>query len=164
VLRFLRESGTEARVEEFGDGTPTAADAARAAGARLEQIVKSLVFVCDGRYVLALVPGDRRADPARVAAAVGAGRARVASGSQVEEATGFAPGAVAPFPLTRVETVLVERRLLAHASVWIGAGSARHLAQVAPSDVVRLTRGRTADIVQPLSPDEGTGPQAGRRA
>ena len=32
VARFLRETGTEARVEEFGDGTPTAEDAARAAG------------------------------------------------------------------------------------------------------------------------------------
>ena len=41
---------------------------------RPSQIVKSLVFVCDGRPVVALVPGDRRADGDKVARAVGAGR------------------------------------------------------------------------------------------
>ncbi len=151
VAAFLRATGTEARIEEFDGATMTAADAARAAGAELDQIVKSLVFVCDGRYVLALVPGDRRADPARVAAAAGVDRARIASAQQVEEATGFEPGSVAPFPLERVELVLVERRLLAHTHVWVGAGSPSHLAEVAPADVVRLTRGRAADLVAPVA-------------
>jgi Cys-tRNA(Pro) deacylase len=148
VARFLRESGTEARIEQFSEGTPTAADAARVAGAKLEQIVKSLVFVCDGRYVLALVPGDRRANGERIAAAVGAKRARVAGAEEVEDATGFTPGAVAPFPLRRIDTVLVERRLLVHDHVWVGAGSERHLAMIAPGDLVRLTRARAADLIE----------------
>ncbi len=152
MARFLRESGTEARIEEYGTGTPTAEDAARAAGSELGQIVKSLVFVCDGRYVLALIPGDRRADSHKVAAAVGAGRARIARAPQVKEATGFAPGAVAPFPLARVESVVVERRLLGHELVWIGAGSPRHLAALAPTDLVRLTRGRPHDLVEEPAP------------
>jgi len=63
VARFLRDSMVEARVEEFSDGTPTAEDAANAVGCSLGQIVKSLVFLCDGRPILVLVPGDRRADP-----------------------------------------------------------------------------------------------------
>jgi prolyl-tRNA editing enzyme YbaK/EbsC (Cys-tRNA(Pro) deacylase) len=149
VAAFLRESGTEARIEEFGGGTLTAEAAAKAAGAQLDQIVKSLVFVCDGRYVLALVPGDRRADPTRVAAAAGVDRARIANAQQVEEATGFSPGAVAPFPSTRVGLVLMERRLLAHPHVWVGAGSPTHLAEVAPADVARLTHARTTDLVEP---------------
>ena len=148
VARFLRESGTEARVEEFPQGTPTADEAARAAGAKLEQIVKSLVFVCDGRFVLAMLPGDRRADAKRVAAAAGAKRARVAGPPQVEEATGFTPGAVAPFPLLKVETVVIERRLLVHEHVWIGAGSPRHMAMIAPGDLVRLTRARADDLIE----------------
>jgi prolyl-tRNA editing enzyme YbaK/EbsC (Cys-tRNA(Pro) deacylase) len=148
VARFLRESGTETRIEQFTEGTPTAAEAARAAGAKLEQIVKSLVFVCDGRYVLALVPGDKRADASKVAAAAGSKRARVAGAPQVLEATGFAPGAVAPFPLRRVDSVLVERRLLVHEHVWIGAGSPQHIAMVAPGDLVRLTHARAADLIE----------------
>src|SRR5688500_13748248 len=62
VAAFLRNGGVEARIEEFEAGTPTAADAARAVGCKLEQIVKSLVFDCDGRPFVVLVPGDRKAD------------------------------------------------------------------------------------------------------
>ena len=53
----LRDGRVEARIEEFGEGTPTAADAANAAGAPIDQIVKSLVFACDGRAIVVMVPG-----------------------------------------------------------------------------------------------------------
>ena len=52
----------------------------------------------------------------------GSETARVASAQEVEQATGFAPGAVAPFPLPHVDTVLLERTLLRHPLVWAGAG------------------------------------------
>lgn len=147
VADFLRRSGAESRLEELGE-VATARAAARAAGCGLDQIVKSIVLVCDGRAVLALVPGDRRADPRKVAAAAGAAGARVATAEEVEAATGFAPGAVAPFPHAHVERVLVDRSLLAHRVVWVGAGSARHLAALAPADLVRLTRATTIDAVE----------------
>lgn len=148
VARYLREAGAEARIEEFREGTPTARDAARAVGCKLGQIVKTLVFDCDGRSVVVLVPGDRRADTAKVASAAGCARARVAGAAQVEAATGFAPGAVAPFPLPGVDRVLIDRTLLAHDLVWIGAGSTRHIAGVAPGELVRLARARPIDAIQ----------------
>ena len=77
VAAVLRTAAVDARLEEFPDGTPTARDAAEAVGCDLAQIVKSLVVVCDGAYVLALVPGDRRADEGKVAAAIGARSARL---------------------------------------------------------------------------------------
>jgi prolyl-tRNA editing enzyme YbaK/EbsC (Cys-tRNA(Pro) deacylase) len=140
--------GAEARIEEFSEGTPTAVDAARAAGCKLGQIVKSLVFDCDGRWVVALVPGDRRADPAKIAAAAGAARARIASPEEVERATGFAAGAVAPFPLPGVDRIFVDNGLLVHKRVWIGAGSPSHLAALAPADLVRLARAQLMDAVE----------------
>lgn len=137
----------EARVEEFLEGTPTAGDAAKATGAELGQIVKSLVFACDGRPILVMVPGDRRADSAKVAAAAGCTRAKSAGPDAVHEATGFPAGGVAPFPLAGIATVLIDRSLLAHDTVWIGAGSSRHMASLAPADLVRLARARAVDAV-----------------
>lgn len=145
VARFLAEARAEARLQEFRAGTPTAADAAAAVGCRLDQIVKSLVFLCDGRPVLAMVPGSRRADPAKVAAAVGAGSARIAPAAAVREATGYPVGGVAPFALAKVERVLVDRSLLGWSVVWTGAGSDRHMAGLAPAELVRLTRAEPAD-------------------
>ena len=148
VARYLREAGAEARLEEFPEGTPTARDAARAVGCKLGQIVKSLVFDCDGRSVVVLVPGDRRADSAKVARAAGCTRARVAGAAQVEAATGFVPGAVAPFPLPGIDRILIERTLLAHDVVWIGAGSSRHMAGIAPLELKRLARAEAMDAIQ----------------
>ena len=147
VARYLREAKVEARVEEFADGTPTAEDAARATGSALGQIVKSLVFLCDGRPVLVMVPGDRRADSAKVAAAAGCERAKIAGAEDVLKATGFDPGAVAPFPLPAVVAVFVDHSLLPHEVVWVGAGSSRHMAALAPGDLVRLTQATPVDAV-----------------
>jgi Cys-tRNA(Pro) deacylase len=154
VASFLRESGAEARLEEFPAGTPTARDAAQAAGCDLAQIVKSVVFDCGDRYVVVLTPGDRRADAAKVAAAAGCAKARVATAAQVVEATGFAPGAVAPFPLQKVEGTFIDQTLLTHETVWIGAGSASHLAELKPAELVRLTRAQAIDAVERL-PEAG---------
>jgi Cys-tRNA(Pro) deacylase len=147
VASFLREVGAEARLEELQAETPTAEGAADAIGCTLAQIVKSLVLMCDGVPVVALVPGDRKADTGKVARLLGARRASVASATEVEEATGFRPGGVAPFPLERVSAVLVDRSLLRHRTVWAGAGSDRHVVGLSPSELVRLTRGRVEDLV-----------------
>jgi prolyl-tRNA editing enzyme YbaK/EbsC (Cys-tRNA(Pro) deacylase) len=146
VAEVLQRAGIDARVEEFPEGTPTAGAAAKAVGSSRAQIVKSLVFICDGRPTLALVPGDRRADETKVAAAAGARYARVARPDEVVAATGFEPGGVAPFPAPGISQVLMAGELLAHDRVWIGAGSERHMAGLSPEDLVQLTQARTAEL------------------
>ncbi|HVS86433.1 MAG TPA: YbaK/EbsC family protein [Gaiellaceae bacterium] len=146
VASALRTSGVDGRVEEFPQGTPTAALAAEAVGCAPAQIVKSLLFICDGRPTLALVPGDRRADAQKVAAAADAKKARVGSPEEVLAATGFEPGGVAPFPAPGVARILIAHELLAHEHVWVGAGSDRHMAGLAPVDLLRLTNAVPADL------------------
>jgi prolyl-tRNA editing enzyme YbaK/EbsC (Cys-tRNA(Pro) deacylase) len=149
VAREFRAAAVDVTIEEFDEGTPTAEAAARAVGCRLDQIVKSILFMCDGRAVLVLVPGDRRADEALVAAAAEADEIRVAKASEVLAATGYEPGAVAPFPLRAVDEVLLEVTILQQGQVWVGAGSPAHMAGVAPDDLQRLSGARTADLVGP---------------
>ena len=151
VAHFLLEARAEARIDEFSDGTPTAEDAARVAGCDASQIVKSLVFICDGRPIIVMVPGDRRADREKVAKAAGCRAAKVAGPQEVEQATGFRPGSVAPFPLPDVSTVLIDQGLLTEDVVWVGAGSPRHLVVLAPVELVRLSRARSVDVLAPTA-------------
>ena len=144
VAAFLRATGAEARLEELPVPTPTAADAV---GCTLGQVVKSLVLLGDGTPVVALVPGDRKADTGKIASVLEVRKVTIASAAEVVEATGFAPGAVSPFPLERVPVVLVERTLLRYGVVWAGAGSDRHMLAIAPPELVRLTKGRIEDVV-----------------
>ncbi|HEU4449935.1 MAG TPA: YbaK/EbsC family protein [Gaiellaceae bacterium] len=145
VAGVLSEGRVEARIEEFHEGTPTAADAAKATGAPVASIVKSLVFSCDGRAIVVMVPGDRRADTAKIGAAAGCERVKAVGAEAVERLTGFPAGGVAPFPLPGIQTVLIDRGLMEHEVVWVGAGSARHMAALTPADLVRLARARAVD-------------------
>ena len=52
VVTAGRSLGLELDVREFPEGTRTAADAARAVGCQVDQIVKSLVFMADTDPVL----------------------------------------------------------------------------------------------------------------
>jgi prolyl-tRNA editing enzyme YbaK/EbsC (Cys-tRNA(Pro) deacylase) len=148
VLEAAARKGVALEVTVFDQSTHTAADAAAALNAELGQIVKSLVFDCDGRKVLVLVPGDRRADSEKIARAAGSNFARIAGSDEVREATGFDPGAVAPFPLERIDAIFVERTLLSQPVLWVGAGSERHMAALSPTELLRLSRARPMDVVE----------------
>jgi prolyl-tRNA editing enzyme YbaK/EbsC (Cys-tRNA(Pro) deacylase) len=49
--------------------------------------------------------------------------------------------------LPRVDRVFIDRTLLSHRLVWIGAGSDRHMAALSPAELVRLSRARPMDVV-----------------
>jgi prolyl-tRNA editing enzyme YbaK/EbsC (Cys-tRNA(Pro) deacylase) len=146
VTAFLSKAGAEVRVEEFPEGTKTAQDAADAVGCKLGEIVKSLLFESNGRTVLALIPGDKRADTTKIAAAAGGESAKVASAERVRELTGVDPGAVSPVPPPDVDHVLVDIRLLLPDAVWIGAGSPKHVACLTPAELVRLSGAEQLDL------------------
>jgi prolyl-tRNA editing enzyme YbaK/EbsC (Cys-tRNA(Pro) deacylase) len=148
VSALLRAAAVDARIEEFAEAR-TARDAADAIGCELDQIVKSIVLVCDGAYVLALVPGDRRADDDAVRAAVGADEVRVAKAAEVLHATGFEPGGVAPFPQRAVAQTLMDRSFFVHEEVWIGAGTPAHMASLRPQELLRLTGAKTVELGGP---------------
>jgi prolyl-tRNA editing enzyme YbaK/EbsC (Cys-tRNA(Pro) deacylase) len=78
VRTYLEAHGLADGLFEFEQSTKTAQEAADAMGCELGQIVKSLVFVVDGKPVVALVAGDRRGDTDAIAALLGGGKARFA--------------------------------------------------------------------------------------
>jgi Cys-tRNA(Pro) deacylase len=146
VASVLRGAGVDSRIEEFPAGTKTARDAAEAIGCELSQIVKTLVVVADGAFLLVLIPGDERLDERAVAAAVPARDVRIATAPEVVQATGFDPGGVAPFPQGASAGALIERSLFRHQIVWIGAGTAQHVAGLAPGELARLANARTVEL------------------
>jgi Cys-tRNA(Pro) deacylase len=139
-------AGLDIEIRRFPEGTRTAADAAAAVGCDVAQIVKSLVFVADGRPVVALVSGADRLDPARLAAALGADEVERADGDAVRAATGYAIGGVPPFGHAAQLPVLMDRRLLGHDLLWAAAGRPDAVFAVTPTDLRRAARAALADL------------------
>jgi len=148
VVAAAREAGLEIAVERFPEGTRTAAEAARAVGCEVDQIVKSLVFVADETPVVALVSGANRVDLDRLASAVGAEAVRKADGDEARAATGFPIGGVPPFGHAGAVTVLVDDDLLGHETLWAAAGLPDAVFAIAPDDLLRISAGRRAVLAE----------------
>ena len=146
VTDAARAAGVDISVERFPEGTRTAADAARAVGCQVGQIVKSLVFMADARPVVALVSGANRVDLGRLATATGATEARRADGDEARAATGFAIGGVPPFGHASQVAVVIDRDLLAFDRVWAAAGLPDAVFAIAPDDLLRASGGTIADV------------------
>jgi prolyl-tRNA editing enzyme YbaK/EbsC (Cys-tRNA(Pro) deacylase) len=146
VRDFLTERGLAEGLIHFECSTKTAQMAADAAGCELGQIVKSLVFVADGRPVLALVAGDRRGDTAAIAQLAGADSAAFADAETVREATGYAIGGVSPFDLPDGLLVLVDDSLDRFEWVFPAAGTPSSMVRMRREDLLAITKGRVARI------------------
>jgi prolyl-tRNA editing enzyme YbaK/EbsC (Cys-tRNA(Pro) deacylase) len=138
--------GLQVEIRRFPEGTKTAEAAARAVGCDLAQIVKSLVFMADGRPLLALTSGSNRADPMRLAAIVGAKEVRRATPDEAREATGFAIGGTPPFGHPTRLRVLVDPDLMAHDEVWAAAGTSDSVFLIAPASLVEAAGGEIVEF------------------
>jgi prolyl-tRNA editing enzyme YbaK/EbsC (Cys-tRNA(Pro) deacylase) len=146
VVAAGRALGLELEVHEFPEGTRTAADAARAIGCQVDQIVKSLVFMADTNPVLVLTSGGNRVDVVKVGRERSAAVVRKADAGEVRAATGYAIGGTPPFGHARELPVLVDRHLTGFEVVWAAAGTPRHVFPIAPADLLRASGGQAADV------------------
>src|SRR5262249_12812922 len=122
VVEALRAAGVETPVTEFAESTRTAEEAAAAVGATVGEIVKALVVLAGDQASRVLVSGAHRADPARLAAAVGAPITR-ASAEEVRAATGYAIGGVPPIAHSQPLPTYLDRSLRQYETIWAAAGT-----------------------------------------
>jgi len=149
VVAAASDAGLQIEVERFPAGTRTAADAARAVGCDVAQIVKSLVFMADAAPILALASGANRVDAGRLGEALSAGEVRRADGDEARAATGFAIGGIPPFGHDRPLTVLIDRDLLTHDRLWAAAGLPDAVFAITPDALVKASGGRVVELAEP---------------
>lgn len=152
----LASRGYADRVVELPDSTRTAAEAARAVGCDVGQIVKSLVFrsSATGEPILALVSGANRVDETWMARYVGAPLAR-ADPEHVRSLTGYAIGGVPPVGHASALRTFIDLDLLERSELWAAAGHPQAICRLSPRELLELTRGRPVPVVpQPHSTDE----------
>jgi len=146
VLAALRAKGVAAEITEFPQSTRTAAEAAAAVGVSVAQIVKSLIFLADGRAVLVLVSGANRVDPVKLAAACGAHAARHADADTVRAVTGFAIGGVPPVAHATPLPVVLDRDLLRYEVVYAAAGTPHAVFPIAPHRLQEISGAAVAEV------------------
>ena len=137
-------------VVEFSAGTATAPEAAEAAGCELGAIVKSLLFMIDGRPTLILVAGDRKADAKRLAERFGVSKKKVklADAETVLRVTGYEVGGVPPVGHPGKLRTLIDASLGRYETVWAAAGTHTAVFPIAYSTLIKITGGQEAAFTE----------------
>lgn len=148
VRLSLAELGLTIEVVELPQSTRTASLAAQAVGCEPGAIVKSLIFLADGQPVLALVTGDRRADPHRLATILAATEVTLADAERVRAETGFAIGGVPPVGHRQSLPTLIDQSLSRYETVWAAAGAPNAVFAIPYPTLVQITAGRVVELAE----------------
>lgn len=147
VQDALAAGGFANVVRELAEPVRTAQAAADAVGCTAEQIVKSLVFkgATSDRPWLVVASGRHRVDTAKLEELLGEA-VTMGDPKFVRTVTGYAIGGIPPVGHAQPLDVVVDAHLLTLPALWAAAGHPNSLFPLTPDELVRMTRGRVAEI------------------
>jgi Cys-tRNA(Pro) deacylase len=146
--QYCKDNGLDISVVELDKSTRTAQLAAEAIGTELGSIVKSLVFLADGKPALVLVAGDKRADTKKLAQVLEAKKVKIADADTVRAETGFAIGGVPPVGHHAPLPTLIDQSLGRFETVYAAAGAPRAVFPIAYNMLLQVTAGQVADVTE----------------
>ncbi|MDA9786944.1 YbaK/EbsC family protein [Pontimonas sp.] len=146
VERFREETaGLDLTILEHTERTHTAQEAADAVGAPVGAIVKSLVFLAEGKPLLVLASGPNRVDTVALGERLGTVLDK-ADADTVKLATGYSIGGVPPVGHPQPLVTVMDEDFFALTELWAAAGSAFAVFSVTPDRLRELTNARVLRI------------------
>ncbi|MGW0904507.1 YbaK/EbsC family protein [Streptomyces sp. NPDC002853] len=152
LIGLLDERGAAYRViEHEAQGATEAVSELR--GNTLQQAAKCIVVMVKigkktKRYVLAVVPGDRRVDLNAVKQLLGGTYAGFAAQEAAERLAGSASGTILPFSFDPELELVVDPALLAHDELFFNAARLDRSLALRTADYEAIAEPRTAVIAQ----------------
>ena len=148
--RASREYGFEVDVEEFPEGTKTAADAAEAVGCDVAQIASSIAMRADDRLVVVVTSGANRVSEAKLAGLLGlaADDVAMADAGEIKAALGWSIGGVPPFCHDAEVPVYLDETLTEFETVWAAAGTPEAVFPIDPATLAELSGAEVADVAE----------------
>ncbi|MEV6207745.1 Cys-tRNA(Pro) deacylase [Kitasatospora sp. NPDC051914] len=145
----LEAAGVAYTVHAY-DHDPAAAsyggEAAELLGIPAGRVFKTLVADVDGALTVGIVPVSGQLDLKALAAAVGGKRAAMADPAAAERSSGYVRGGISPLGQRRALRTVLDESALGHPTVFVSAGRRGLEVELAPADLVALTKAHTAPI------------------
>lgn len=152
VTRLLDSRRIRYRVHqyEYGDTIHSATEVADAIGLPHQRVFKTLVALPEApgrKPILAVIPGPETLNLKRLATVAGVKKAKMVSHDDAEKLTGLLTGGISALALiNKGFDVALDSSALSHESIVVSAGQRGAQIELAPSDFVKLTRARTAEL------------------
>jgi len=142
---FLAEHHVQAEVLSFQQSCHSVAEAAQAANASPDDLIKSICMVDHhGNLIVAIVKGEDRVSLSQVAQALHIPTPRLATADEMLERTGYPCGGTPPFGFAA--TFLIDPQVFQKDMVYAGGGSENVLLRISPQEIQRVSGGRVARV------------------
>ena len=146
VREFLNSHGVETQIHVFAESTENAFLAAEALGVELGQIVKSIIFLADGKPVLILMSGDMNSDTKKLKKLLGARKIRIADAATVLAVTGYPVGAVPPVAHRQAMPTYIDESLKRSSQIYPAAGTTSTMFVTTFEQLLKLTEAQILDV------------------
>ncbi len=123
-------------------------EAAQVLGVPAEQVFKTLMTAVDGVLTVAVVPVTGMLDLKALAHAAGGKRAAMADEAVAERVTGYVLGGISPLGQRSAHPTVVDESVELFDTVLVSGGRRGLDVELAPVDLVRLTRAVVAPIAR----------------
>jgi len=127
----------------------TSEEAARVRGTPLASGAKALVCKADGRFVLLVMPADRRLDGRQLRKAFGIRSLRFATRDEVVELTSLVPGAIPPLGQLFGLVTYCDERLSGQARINFNAGEHAVSVSLSSADYLAIEQPRLGRFAEP---------------
>jgi Cys-tRNA(Pro)/Cys-tRNA(Cys) deacylase len=147
AMRFLKNGKVEHSLKEYDHKVKGAEFAAKSLDWPLPAMIKTLVVaLSNGKFVLALMPGDIELSLKKLSRVAGAKSARMASEAEAEKVTGYLVGGISPFGTKKKMAVWMHVSIPAHERIGINGGRRGLMAFVDPIAVVDHLKATVSDL------------------
>lgn len=124
-------------------------EAAAALGVAPERVFKTLFADVDGRLVVGVVPVAGQLDLKALAAAAGGKKAVMADPAAAERVSGYVVGGISPVGQRKAHPTVVDTSALGFDTVFVSGGKRGLDLELAPADLVSVTKATVAPIARP---------------
>ena len=140
VVHTLHPYQHDPTTTAFGD------EVVQALGWPAQRVFKTLVASVDGRLTVGIVPVAAQLDLKALAAAAGGKKAGMANVADAERSSGYVAGGISPLGQRRQLPTVIDRTATDFDTIMVSAGRRGLQVELAPADLVTLTRAVVAPI------------------
>ncbi|MFK5583403.1 MULTISPECIES: Cys-tRNA(Pro) deacylase [unclassified Serinicoccus] len=123
-------------------------EAAEALGVEPARVFKTLLVDSEQGLAVGVVPVDAQLDLKAMAAALGVKKVSMADPAVAERSTGYVVGGISPIGQRKALVTIIDESALDHGTVLVSGGRRGTDLELAPSDLLAATRGRTAVLAR----------------
>lgn len=150
VMRFLEKNKISFQPHEYphGDEAVDGMTVAKSCGFDPETVFKTLVARGASKEIFVFViPVCRELDLKKAAKAAGEKSVAMIHVSEINALTGYVRGGCSPIGMRKQYKTFFNDSALNHDTIMVSAGKIGYQVELSPAELIRLTRGKTADLV-----------------